>query len=317
MNTNKVFILTNSEDTTSDYLCMRLEEHDLPFCRFNTDIDCCTSLFSYKPESLNLKWAFDSIQPEQIKTVILRRPKPINIEKIEDEYAEMHTAGEWSESIEGFLAHIEEEYWINHPARNSCASHKIEQLSRAKKYGLMIPRTIVTNNIEEAKNFIHSEPNGIIVKPLASGYIERDHLDNDTIIYTNLFKEEHHILLEKISTCPILFQSQIEKIFDVRVTVIDNTLVGMGLKNNIEQLDIRRDNMDNVEYFPIDIPMKISIAIRNLLRSYKLRFAALDFGVTELGEWYFFEINPNGQWAWLDIFGGANISDAFINTLKQ
>ena len=34
------------------------------------------------------------------------------------------------------------------------------------------------------------------------------------------------------------------------------------------------------------------------------------------GNWYFFEINPNGQWAWLDSDGGTNIAGSFIRAFR-
>ncbi len=46
-----------------------------------------------------------------------------------------------------------------------------------------------------------------------------------------------------------------------------------------------------------------------------LRFGALDFLVTPDGEWYFLEINPNGQWAWIEQETGLPISDAIADAL--
>ena len=41
--------------------------------------------------------------------------------------------------------------------------------------------------------------------------------------------------------------------------------------------------------------MKIS-----LLETLHLEFGAIDFILGEDGEYYFLEINPNGQWAWIE-----------------
>jgi len=320
MSNEHVLVLTNSLDVTSDYLCSRFKQEGVCFSRFDTDKDCRTSTFLYKSGILNLEWSQNTLKPEQITTVVLRRPKPVEIHKNGDIYSERHTAGEWSEVIEGFLAHIEEKRWINHPAKNSGASHKIEQLNRSKKYGLNTPRTLVTNNIHEAEKFILSENNGVIVKPLASGFIERASPKKDTIIYTRRFKEENRQFLKKIEFCPILFQEMVPKVVDVRLTILDGIIVATGIRaienDGSQRLDIRRNNMSDVEYFPFKVPRVVSISVRSLIQSYGLRFAALDFGVTESGQWYFFEINPNGQWAWLDLYGNADIASVFIKQLK-
>jgi hypothetical protein len=33
------------------------------------------------------------------------------------------------------------------------------------------------------------------------------------------------------------------------------------------------------------------------------------------GEWQFLEINPNGQWAWMDLLGGTEIYELFIKAM--
>ncbi|MGD0572910.1 MAG: hypothetical protein ABSB11_07790 [Sedimentisphaerales bacterium] len=320
MSAEHILVLTNSLDVTSDYLCSRFKQEGICFSRFNTDKDCRIATFLYKSGSLNLKWSKNILKPEQITTVVLRRPKPVEIHKNGNVYSERHTAGEWSEVLEGFLAHIDERNWINHPARNSGSSHKIEQLSRSKRHGLNIPRTLVTNNAREAEKFVSSKKNGVIVKPLSSGFIERASPEEDTIIYTQQFKRNHYQFLKEIKYCPVLFQEMIPKVIDVRVTILDGIIVATGIRaienDGSQRLDIRRNNMSDVEYFPLKLPHDVSTSVRSLIKSYGLRFAALDFGVTKSGEWFFFEINPNGQWAWLDLYGKADIASVFIKQLK-
>jgi D-alanine-D-alanine ligase-like ATP-grasp enzyme len=63
------------------------------------------------------------------------------------------------------------------------------------------------------------------------------------------------------------------------------------------------------------LPDDISNRIFKLVRSYKLRFAAIDLALDSKGEWVFFEINPNGQWAWLDIFADAEIASDFAKAI--
>jgi glutathione synthase/RimK-type ligase-like ATP-grasp enzyme len=321
MSVGHVLVLTNSSDATSDYLCSRFEQEKVRFCRFNTDQDCCTTTFVYHSGSARLTWSRSSVPADQVRAVVFRRPKPVQIRRNRGEYCADHAAGEWSEAIEGFLAHIEEKSWINHPARNSRASHKIEQLTRAERCGLHIPRTLVTNSIDKAEKFIDSETNGVIVKPLASGFIERANPEQDTVIYTREFKKAHRRYLKEIRFCPVLFQEMVPKIMDVRVTMLDGIIVATGIRatenDGTQRLDIRRNNMSDAEYVTVEPPRGVSAAMKRLIRSYGLRFAALDFGVTRSGAWVFFEVNPNGQWAWLDLYAKTNIASVFISRLKE
>jgi len=318
MSPQNSLILTNSKDITSDYLCNKLKEEGVRYVRYNTDLDYSGTTFLYKGNTPQIKWGDNTLTPDQVSSLVFRRPKPIDINSDIDYHTAEHVRSEWSEALEGFLAHINQNLWINHPAMNCMASHKIEQISSAKACGLNVPSTLVTNNPDTAHEFIRSQKNGTIVKPLASGFIERD--TNDTLIYTRSFEKKHFKILNLIRECPVMFQSRVPKAFDVRITVLDETMIAVALygedNNNLQRLDIRRNNMLDVKYSLIEIPSYVVNSITNFLKLYSLRFGALDFAVTEEEDWFFFEINPNGQWAWLDIYAQAGISKAFAKTLR-
>jgi hypothetical protein len=54
-----------------------------------------------------------------------------------------------------------------------------------------------------------------------------------------------------------------------------------------------------------------------LAADYGLRFAAIDMAVALTGEWVFFEVNPNGQWAWLDLVGASDIASSFVRAFSK
>ena len=53
------------------------------------------------------------------------------------------------------------------------------------------------------------------------------------------------------------------------------------------------------------------------MEHYELRFGAIDMVVSAAGDWYFLEINPNGQWAWLDMTAGTNIAASFLQAFSE
>jgi len=112
--------------------------------------------------------------------------------------------------------------------------------------------------------------------------------------------------------CPTLFQAEVPKESDVRVCCIDERLTAVRLvrrPDGVTQiLDIRRDNMNGVEHSRIPVPTEVAEQLRGLLHSYGLRFAAVDFVISREGAWTFLEVNPNGQWAWLDQVGVADVA---------
>ena len=173
------------------------------------------------------------------------------------------------------------------------ASHKIEQLARAHRMGLMAPETIVTQSPEEARQFFYEHGQEIIVKPLASGYIERAD-GSDTVLYTHAILTSDLTKLSSISKCPTLLQRRIRKQRDIRVTVMDNDIHAVSLsgKENGEKqrLDIRRDNMRDVHYELTEMPDDVRRSVIRYHKSYGLRFSAIDMAIDQDGNWILFEI---------------------------
>jgi glutathione synthase/RimK-type ligase-like ATP-grasp enzyme len=245
---------------------------------------------------------------------------PLLPKTLGDEAEEQHVAGEWTEALEGFLAHIPRERWINHPAANAHAAHKLEQLTRARQFELAIPVTLLTQSAEEALAFWQECGGCVVVKPLSSGYLERLVAENDTQVFTSAVTQEDINSFDLVTHCPTLFQKRIDKSYDVRATIIDDFSVFVKLvatDRDCQRLDIRRNNMEDVKYSPVEPPEAIRSATLALIRSYGLRFAAIDFAIDKFGNWVFLEINPNGQWAWLDLIGRVDIASGFIGQVTS
>ena len=108
---------------------------------------------------------------------------------------------------------------------------------------------------------------------------------------------------------------------DVRITVIDQAVHAVELyaqdSEGKQRCDIRRNNMTDVEYKLTELPEEITTMIRNLMAHYRLRFAAIDMVVDFDGKWHFLEVNPNGQWAWMDLAGASNIAHSFVEAFTD
>lgn len=315
-----LLVVTNSRDVTADYLCGRLQEHGIGFRRLDTDLSLDRIVVSYSISSPVLRFGTEEWAAGDFVHVWFRRPVPLTL-GIEMEDAERaHTLAEWSEALEGFLGHIPLEAWMNHPSLNVRASHKMEQLSRAASFGLVVPPTIVSQDADQVRKFWSECGGRMIVKPLASGYVERASSADDTVIYANRVQESALDDLDLVSRCPTLFQREVAKRMDVRLCVVDDRVAAAGMvaeEGGEQRLDIRRRNMRDVKYVQVVPPPDVVAALLALVRGYGLRFAAVDMAVADDGRWIFFEINPNGQWAWLDISGGFDMARLFVQSFSR
>ena len=70
-----------------------------------------------------------------------------------------------------------------------------------------------------------------------------------------------------------------------------------------------------IPFQPYLLPNEISEKCLALTQKLNLSFGAIDIIRNKNGEYIFLEINPNGQWAWLETEAGLKISDEIINFL--
>ena len=317
-----IIVLSNSLDVTADYVCSKLNCKKLDHIRLNTDNLIEETKFYYDLNEISLVFKNRQIKLEEISSIWYRRPETLKFSNKRniDKGDETHTINEWSAMLDGYLFHIPARLWINHPMNNALASSKIEQLSIVQKLGLKTPRTLVSQSYNSVLNFYYDCQEKIIAKPISHGYIEREDATEDAVIYTNeVTIEQINNNREVFSLCPTLFQEKISKACDVRVNVIDRKVIATAIysseNNKLQATDIRRDNMQDVKYEVIKLPPDIKAKILEICRLYKIRFAAIDMVIDKNNKWFFLEINPNGQWAWLDLLGITDIANELINSM--
>jgi hypothetical protein len=316
-----VLVLTNSSDATADFLAGKLDQSGIAYVRLDTDAFVGNAFLAATESEAHLCLAGKNFTPESFSHVWLRRPLGLGLKPERDPAETLHLEQEWSAALEGWLARISRERWINHPSSNGAASHKIEQLWRAKRMGLDVPPSLVTQSRDEARKFYEDQNGTVVVKPIHGGYIGRNQPEADTVIYTHAINPDEISLFPPTNASPTLLQRRVTKKCDVRITLVDNDLHAVGLvaPDNLgaQRLDIRRDAMADVAYVTVNVPSAVETALRRYVISYQLRFAAIDMVVDEADRWIFLELNPNGQWAWLDQRGVSDISSSFVKSFRQ
>ncbi len=206
--------------------------------------------------------------------------------------------------------------WVNHPERNRVAELKIKQLMVANEVGLEIPKTIITNDPEEAEIFFRkTKSEGVIIKRLGGGIV----LDGNqgSAIYTSLVSEADINDIGRVRYTPTLFQEYIQKDVELRITVVGNKVFPIEIhsqKSERAKFDWRRDTL-NLLHREHLLPEDVKQKIINFVHKLGLNFGAIDMILTPNGRYVFLEINPNGQWGWIEDLTGLPISDSIINLL--
>lgn len=207
---------------------------------------------------------------------------------------------------------------VNRPQNHFYANSKLDQIRFALENSMLAPDTIVTNNPFKLKDFYNKHKGNICFK-LQKGAVIRTPKGNK-VIYTNKVTEEQMKNASLVSSHPSLFQEYIDKEFEIRIISTDRTSTGIAIHSQdseISKIDYRRYDLENVRYNQVEIPEEVRLFCSKMLTHYGLHFGAFDFIYSKDGRYFFLELNPNGQWLWLEEQSGYNLTKEVADNLIE
>jgi hypothetical protein len=307
-----LLILTNRDDLTADFLIVRLLELAKPYFRFNSeDISEAEYYYSAGPNTTRRKFITSGriLDLDKITCVWYRRaPCPVPSKNIRGG-AQGFALSEIRHLTEGSL-YNPGILWVNPMDAVMIAEHKLAQLRVAHDLGFNVPPTIVSNNPARLRKFVVRYREDVICKAIYQGLV----LDNGQrfAVYT------HEVRLKdlddelQLRSCPTLLQRRIKKGSDLRVTIIGESVFAVEIVSaGPPPLDWRTPEAQP-QFRNFRLPKQIEARCRTFLKRFRLVFGAFDFVRTPEGEIYFLELNPTGEWAWLERDLGLPMRDAFI-----
>jgi glutathione synthase/RimK-type ligase-like ATP-grasp enzyme len=215
-------------------------------------------------------------------------------------------------------------HWLNHPDRIVAASYKPHQLSVAARAGLDIPRTLVTNDAQAVQDFFRDLDGRVIYKTLdtAIGYEARSedsHAATFNAIYTSDVPAASILDSDSIRWAPCMFQEKLPKQVELRITAVGQRLFAAEIY--AQQTDRGRTDWrlgyEQLTYGLHQLPAAVEESCLSLLGAFGLEFGAIDMIVTPDGRYVFLEINPGGQWLWIEYATGLAISGAIADNLAE
>lgn len=255
---------------------------------------------------------------EEIGGIWYRRPaEPVPSQQIEDQDDYWFATQESEEALLG-LWRILDCTWVSHPDALAAASYKPAQLSISSQLGFEVPRTLVTNDASEAKEFLEELGGLAIIKPLRYGLV-RETEEYEEVIFTNLVRlGDLESRVGSIALCPCFFQEYIPKKVEIRATVVGRDVFAAEIHSQETpgaEHDWRKVPAAEVEHARHDLPGEVADRCVRLVERLGLNFGAIDLICTPDGRYVFLEINPNGQWLWIETLTGLPITDSLISLL--
>jgi glutathione synthase/RimK-type ligase-like ATP-grasp enzyme len=342
-----VLIISHFYEPNVNKLISRLNEKKINWIRFNTEKFPLLANGTWRLDNsndLNLLFDFDNkrVNVNEITSVWYRRFGKFVLPDSFTEQERIFTSGESQTFLRSLFQSINA-FWVNPRDSEVKANDKPFQLICAKEVGFQIPKTIITNDPEEVLKFYSQSKEQIIFKPLSGisylpvdyttevysayknrfntkPFIDKQQLKNP-VFFTQILDDEKIKKIQNVQFCPVIFQEFIKKKYELRITIVGKQIFACAIYSQDypeTSIDFRKFAILSNQIPPhkkVNLPLGIQQKILNLMEKLGLVFGCIDMIVTPDDQYVFLEINPSGQWLWIEEFTGYKITNALVDLL--
>jgi hypothetical protein len=318
-----VLIVTEPLDAHADFVISELDKRDVPVFRFHTEDFPAGSQISISGAgtvwSAQIRTPLRSLHLQDVRAAWLRRPgAPVVDSALRPESREF--AVQQARSTLTALYALIGDRWLSHPEAMRAADDKVTQLRRAAAAGLAVPDTLIGNDVDRVTGFHHGNVRsgrGTAVKSLWL----RTPVSYDGGLRVPLTarwpQDAEPDLVDTIGLTPAVFQEYVPKQREIRAVVIGGRVFAASVDSQsipAARHDVRGAGKQ-AGYEPYDLPGDVRGALLEMVRGLGLRFCSADLVLTPDGRHVFLDLNPNGQWLWLELEAGLPLSAAMADLL--
>ena len=250
------------------------------------------------------------VDTDDLHVMWWRRPQPFELhEEVGSVQDRAFAHGECAAAVAGLWSCLDAT-WVNDPDRDDSGSRKMRQLKLAARLGLRVPRTCMTNDPERARAFIAAEPGGVIFKSFSA--------TPQTWRETRPVREVDLDLLDSVRFAPVIFQELVPGGVDIRVTVVGREVFAAEFLagQSAYEFDFRLDTA-HCPTAPHTLPPAVTERLLALMDRLGLVYGAIDLRLAPDGDYVFLEINPAGQWLFVEYAAGLPVTAALAGLLAR
>jgi glutathione synthase/RimK-type ligase-like ATP-grasp enzyme len=309
-----VLVLASRFDLTCDYVVAALRRRSTArYLRLNSE-DLSLHQISLEPLGRRLQVEVEGqrycVTPESLKSVLFRRP--VFLRDYGDDQRDIATRFstiQWATFVQNLMI-FHEARWYNNPVATYRAEHKAIQLNEASQLGFLVPRTVITNSPFVCPTFDGEDL--VALKGIDTVMARSE--GQEFFGFTTFAKADEVVQMDW-SSAPGMIQEAIEQKVDLRVTVVDDRVFAAAILHDRNGIPGDWRAQKGIATFEsLTLPPEVSHRCVRLVRQLGLRFGAIDLALVN-GAYYFFEINPTGEWSWLIDAAGLPIDEELAYAL--
>ncbi|MGH9207791.1 MAG: ATP-grasp domain-containing protein, partial [Acidimicrobiales bacterium] len=223
-------VLARDVDPSADRLVEELGERGVPV--FRTDLVAFPQALTLDarlgPDGWDgtLATPHREVRLREIRSVWYRHPSHFELPEGLSASERRHAAAEARCGLAGVLSSLDEVLWVNYPSRESDAL-KPRQLHVARRCGLRVPDSVVTNKPDGVREFARGVGEPLAGKTLAGALLVES--GQVQIAYTRRIEPAELDDLAGIDTTLHFFQPFLPKAWEARVTVVGDRVFAVAI----------------------------------------------------------------------------------------
>ena len=317
-----VLVLASELDRTAESVVSGLTERDVPVIRLD---------LSWFPQRLTLDAEFcdgswkGHLRTERlevdlatVRSVWVRMPSsfrmPEGMSAAERDFAKR----EAKLGVGGVLLALPDVLWVNRPDLAATAVYRPVQWAAAARCGLTVPRTLVSNDPAAVSRFAQVSVPGVVLKPLSTNLIYEDHTYK--MGWTRKLSADDLADLRGVEVTAHLVQDWVPKCWECRAVVGEDIFAIAIYAGSDESYVDWRSDYPALSYEVVELPEPVTIGLRAFMAELGLVYGAFDLAVGRDGDdevVSFLEINPGGQYGFLEAATGVPITDSLVRLLAE
>ncbi|MEH1788009.1 MAG: MvdD family ATP-grasp ribosomal peptide maturase [Nostoc sp.] len=305
-----VLIITFSNDNESIPLVIKaIETQGEKAFRFDTDrypTEVKLDIYQGDSERVIITDGEQKLDLSEVSSVWYRRMRyGVKIPETMDKQFRDASVEESRRTVRGMIASLKA-FHFDKMSNVDITNNKQLQLQVAREIGLVTPRTLTSNNPEAVKQFAQEcQEQGIVTKMLSSFAIYDDR-GRENVVFTSLIKDEDLEHLDGLRFCPMTFQENVPKALELRTTIVGHRLFTAAVNSQSldgSTYDWRKEGKAlNKNWKPYNLPEDVEKKLLQLMAYFGLNYGAIDIIVTPDGRHVFLEVNPVGEFFWMEIY---------------
>lgn len=316
-----ILVVTAPGDPHADRVARLLAARSVPFAVFDPAEfpGRATISLSVETEGVagSVTWSGGSVRLVDVGVVWLRKPGvPAADPSVTDPLARRTIADLAGVVLDDAWALLGCPWVAAPPHVLGRAGRKALQLALARQLGFDVPSTLLSNAPDEFLE-LHRRSDGRLVSKLP-GRSALSAPDGDFCRFTEVVSTRDVAYAGDVRLSPMIFQSYVPKRIELRVTVVGDEVFAAEIhsqESNHTRYDWRRYDHGRTGHAVHVLPGAVADRCRALVTALGLRYGAIDFVVTPEERYVFLELNPNGQYLWIEELTGLPITAAVADLL--